>query len=65
MDILSAKVRDGGISGRQIINVAKETLHAKISNKTQMFIVSYYQFILMIFKYLIRTKILSKWKILN
>lgn len=63
LDILSAKVRDGGISGSLIFNVAKETLHTKISNKAQSIIVSYYQYIVMIFKYFVRTKILNKLKL--
>jgi glycosyltransferase involved in cell wall biosynthesis len=62
LDILAAKVREGGISGSQILKVAKETLDAKIRNKTQFFLVSYIDYVMMIFKFIVRTKIINNLK---
>lgn len=60
VDILAAKVREGGVSGSQILNVAKETLDVKISNRTQITFVSYIEYAIMIFKFVVRNKIINK-----
>lgn len=61
LDILSAKVREGGVSGSQILKVAKETLNVKIKNKTQIPFISYIEYVKMIFKFIVRTKIINKF----
>jgi hypothetical protein len=56
IDVLAAKVREGGVSGSQIFKVAKETLNAKIRNRSQKAVVSYMQYAIMIFKFVLEPK---------
>lgn len=62
VDIVSANVRDGGISGRQISKVARETVMAKKNNKTQWIGKIYADYCIMIIKFIVRTRILNKIK---
>jgi glycosyltransferase involved in cell wall biosynthesis len=62
VDIVSAKVRDGGISGRQISRVARETVMAKKNNKSQGIFKIYADYFMMIIKFFVRTKIINKLK---
>jgi glycosyltransferase involved in cell wall biosynthesis len=59
--IVTAKIREGGISGRQIFKVAKEALKAKIENKVKSKFSCYVDYQVMILKYFIRVKILQKF----
>jgi hypothetical protein len=60
VDIVSAKVRDGGISGRQISRFARETVMAKIINRKIFKI--YAEYVMMIIKFVVRTRIINKLK---
>ena len=60
VDKVLAKVRDGGISGRQISRVAGETIMVKKNNKSQCIIKIYTDYFIMIIKFFVRTKILNK-----
>lgn len=62
VDIMSANVRDGGISGRQISRVARETVMAKKNNKSQWIFKIYADYCIMIFKFFVRTNIINKLK---
>jgi glycosyltransferase involved in cell wall biosynthesis len=62
VDIVSAKVRDGGISGRQISRVARETVMAKKNNKSQGIFKIYAEYVMMIIKFVVRTRIINKLK---
>ena len=60
VDMVSAHVRDGGISGRQISRVARETVMAKKNNKSQGIFKIYADYYIMIFKFVVRTNIINK-----
>lgn len=62
VDMVSANVRDGGISGRQISRVARETVMAKKNNKSQWIFKIYADYCIMIFKFVVRTNIINKLK---
>lgn len=62
VDMVSGNVRDGGISGRVISKVARETVMAKKINKSQSLFMIYWYYIVMIFKFFVRTNILNKLK---
>ncbi|WP_154783671.1 MULTISPECIES: glycosyltransferase family 2 protein [unclassified Flavobacterium] len=62
VDMVSANVRDGGISGRQISRVARETVMAKKNNKSQGIFKIYTDYCIMIFKFVVRTNIINKLK---
>mgnify|MGYP003576333832 CR=1 FL=1 len=62
VDIVTANVRDGGISGRQISSVARETVMAKKNNKSKWIFKIYADYFIMIIKFVIRTRILNKLK---
>lgn len=58
--VQTAKIREGGISGRQIFKVASETLKAKTNNNIRSTLMCYLDFVKMIVKYYVRVKILNK-----
>lgn len=62
VDIVAAKVRDGGISGSQILKVAKETFKTKVNNKSQKAFKAYIDYAVMVIKFVVRTNILNKIK---
>ncbi len=62
---VTAFVREGGISGRNIFKVSKERLHVKIANKTRNKILCYYDYIITILKFFVRNLILTLYKIKN
>jgi glycosyltransferase involved in cell wall biosynthesis len=61
MPVITAKIREGGISGRQIFRVAKESLAAKLENKSQSRVMCYWHYMLTIVKYYVRESFLGKW----
>lgn len=59
--MITVKVREGGISGADIFPVAKEVLELKLANKSRLAFLCYTDYIIMIFKYYFRTKIINAY----
>lgn len=60
LPVVTAKVREAGISGNQIFRVAKETLKTKLGNNSRPPFFCYLDYVVMIIKYTIRENILNK-----
>lgn len=60
MSITTAKVREAGISGRNILRVAKEVLKTKITNKSQPTFICYIRYMIMLLKYFIRKNVINR-----
>lgn len=61
LPILTAKVREAGISGKHIFQVAKEVLKTKMRNKIKAPFLCYLDYVKMIFKHIIRQNIINKF----
>ncbi|HEY5589210.1 MAG TPA: hypothetical protein VIK86_09695, partial [Candidatus Paceibacterota bacterium] len=59
LPIVTANVREGGISGRSILIVGKEVLRTKINNKSKNKINCYVDNYKMILKFYLRTKLIN------
>lgn len=63
--VVTAKVREGGISGRQIFKVANETLEIKLKNKSRTVLICYLEYLETIVKYVVRVKVINKFFVMK
>lgn len=65
LPVITVKIRQGGVSGRQIFAVAKEILKIKIANQSRPVTICYFDYWVMIGKYYFRVNVLNRVSILN
>lgn len=65
IDIITVKVREGGISGTHIFRVASEVLKIKLNNKSRYSFYCYFDYSIMILKYYIRTNLTNFIKLIS
>lgn len=59
MPTVTVMVREGGVSGSNIFRVADEVLRLKLENKSRGALFCYSDYVLMVFKYYVRAKIIN------